>query len=517
MQPDSRSKQVGLAGVLPQGSVYLTLDHWAYGYIDVLIARGTLKNLSPLIQPYRRIDVARALREAEAERELTLAEEEWLELLEREFQQELILLAEGSNDFRFSAELIGGMKALTHTHRDPLRPEGDESLFVTGEIAFYGEAPALAAALWGRWDNHYLNDPQFPNQRAIEFRACDPVFDVCAYRIEEAYAELQLPYARLFFGRMYRNWGLPGNDGLQLSSYSYSYDHIGYRFGSERISMTGLFTPFNDFPGDTARYFSAHRFDWMIRDNLMVTLGESVVYGGENRRIDFSLTNPFGIWEISGSSGNNERNSLGFFELWWRPFSALVTYGALLIDNTSVGDEDVGKTSGLNQYAVAGGVQLPGLTPSVGLRLDFNVVSALAYRSRVAFYEYYTFDNLGLSRDVTDAIILDLEADWFARRGLVLKPGLEIMWRGEDDLRDPFPEDAFTGRDPLLVGLVETTVRPVIGGRWTYPRSDMPWKGLTLDLRWDLGLNFVKNKDNQPADWDAEAVGSIVLDIRQAF
>ncbi|MGH7545425.1 MAG: hypothetical protein ACREKI_04505, partial [Gemmatimonadota bacterium] len=43
-------------------SPYLSLGHWAYDYLDVLVARGRLDGLSPLVQPYRRVDVAAALR-----------------------------------------------------------------------------------------------------------------------------------------------------------------------------------------------------------------------------------------------------------------------------------------------------------------------------------------------------------------------------------------------------------------------------------------------------------------------
>ncbi|MHC4138212.1 MAG: hypothetical protein ACYS0K_25030, partial [Planctomycetota bacterium] len=53
------------------GSVYLRMGHWIYDYVDVLVARGALGDLSPLVQPYRRIDVAAAVLEAEANAQLT--------------------------------------------------------------------------------------------------------------------------------------------------------------------------------------------------------------------------------------------------------------------------------------------------------------------------------------------------------------------------------------------------------------------------------------------------------------
>ena len=245
-------------------------------------------------------------------------------------------------------------------------------------------------------------------------------------------------------------------------------------------------------------------------------MGESVIWGGENRRVEFSFVNPFGVWEISGLETERQRNALGSAELWWRPFSNLVTYGGFLVDNTSVGDEEQGRRSGFNQYAAALSVQIPALSPTVALRADLTVASALAYRTRVGRFEYYMYRNIGLAQDKTDDILLTLAADWFARRGLVLKPGLEFMWRGEDDLRQPWPEGAFGDRDRLLVGTVETTIRPVIDGRWVIPVGTLPWE-LWLDTVWDLGVNFVKNKNNQEANWDAEVVGSLLVSLRRLF
>ncbi len=490
-------------------SPYLSLGHWAYDYIDLLVARGLVRGLPPLVQPYRRIDVANAVLAAEAEGQLSREEMEWVAAIKRELADEVELLKDGRpQEVSFHAEAGVGVKALSHTHRDPLRPEGDENLFPTLKLYLYGAAPLVAGVVGGRWDNHLLNDPQFPGGQTIEFRACDPFVDQCAYRPEEAYIELQLPYARLFFGRTYRNWGLPGMQGLLISDYAYSYDHIGYRFGSDRISLSGLYAPFSDFAGDTARHFASHRFDWLVTDNLLISGSESVVFGGENRRIEFNLINPVTVWEISGGGEGRERNAFGLLELWWRIYDDLVTYGAFLVDNTSVGDEEEGKESGFNQYAAAFSLQLPTVGSNLSLRGDFTVVSSLAYRSRIDFFEFYTLDNIGLASDRTDAVVVSLQADWFPRPRLALKPRLDLMWKGEDDITDPWPADAFTGHDPLLVGTIEKTIRPSIGGRW-----HNSW----AELRWDLGANLVKNEGNVARDWGLKGVGRIELELRRMF
>ena len=504
---------VGSTGVAERaaslGSTYLPLGHWVYDYVNVLVARGRLSELGRLVQPYRRIDIAAAVVEAERDHELTGPELEWVAAIREELADEVELLrGRRPADVQFGGEFGLGAKALTHTHRDLLRPAGDGEVFGTLRLDLRGEAPGVAGALRMRWDNHYLNDPQFPDGDAIEYRQCDPIVDQCAYRVEEGYVEVQLPYVRLFFGRMYRNWGLPGLDGLLVAPYAYSYDHIGYRFGSDRIALTGLYAPLNDFEGDTARHFASHRFDWRISESFQLAFSESVVYGGENRRIDFNLTNPVGVWEISGSSGGRERNALGLAEVWFRIFDDLVTYAAFMVDNTSVGDEEQGKEEGFNQYAAAFSLQLPTLRPNVALRGDVTVVSSLAYRSRVDFWEYYALDEIGLAHDKTDAIVASLQADWFLRPGLLLRPRLDLMWKGEDDITDPWPEDAFTTHDKLLVGTIEKTIRPSVGGRFHHRHGE---------LVWDAGLNIIKNDGNVERDWRVVGVARVQAEVWVRF
>ncbi len=496
-------------------SPYLTLGHWGYEVVNLLAARGRLEGLPPLNRPYRRVDVARALLGAEARGNLLPKERRLVELLIQELGYEVGLVKDGADqDLRFGGEFEAGLKGVTHEHRDLLRPQGDRALWPILELRLLGDAPNVAGAFRIRWDGIYLNDPQFPGGRAIPARECDPLVSRCAYRVEEGYVEAQLPYARLFFGRLYRNWGMAGTEGFLISDYSYSYDHVGYRFGSSRLALSGLFTLLNDFSGDTARYFSAHRLDWQVRDNLVLGFSEAVVYAGVGRKIDLNLTNPVGIYEIS-PSGDAETNTMGALEVWWRPRPRLVTYGALLIDNTRVGEPN--EAEGLTQWGLHLAAQLPQVTPRLAARADFAIVNSLAYRSRVDRSFFYTFQGLSLGRDKSDAVIGSVQLDWLGasgRRGagawlapglLVLKPRLQVMWRGEDDVRKPWPENAFTGHDLLLVGKVETTVRPSLAGRWVSRHGE---------LQWDLGMNWIKNLGHQESGWQGKFVGRVQLSVR---
>jgi hypothetical protein len=110
-----------------------------------------------------------------------------------------------------------------------------------------------------------------------------------------------------------------------------------------------------------------------------------------------------------------------------------------------------------------------------------------------------------------------LQGDWYPRAGLVVSPKLDLMWKGEPDLRNEFPDDAFRRPDNLLLGVIEKTIRPAVAGRWFTPRGALPWRSVVLEIAWDLGLNIVKNDDHVVGDWDAEAAGRIQADLRVQF
>ncbi len=488
-------------------SSYLPLTHWAYPYLELMVTRGRLPQLSRATRPYRRADIIKALGKARSDGRLSPTELEWASEIESELGYNYSLSQRNApQQFRFGGELSGGVKAVTQRHRDPLRPEGDGAVWPVFEVDLRASAPAVASAFQFRWDRHYINDPQFPPLgRVGEFRACDPLIDECSYRIEEAYVELQFPFVSVFFGRMDRDQGVSTQGGFLVGNYNYSYDHLGYRLGTSKLSLTGLFTPLNDFPEDTARYVSSHRLDWQIRDNLLLSLGESTIWGGPDSKMDFALINPLNIWEIGGR-GVNPRNTMGLVEMWWRPFPFIAGYGSLLVDNTRVNDP--GLKQGLTQYGAAFGVQLPTLASNFSLDTDLSILSSLVYRSRIGFQEYYTINSIGIGRDNTDTVTLTAKGTWLLGRKVVLEPGMVFQRKGEGDITQVWPDSAFSSYPNLLVGIVQSTVRPSLDGRLHHPLGDIVW---------NAGVNVVKNKGNSVSDWSAEFVGSAIFRIRWGF
>ena len=482
--PNAARSQMCYSGGPADGSVasaYLPLGHPTYRYLDQLIAVGRLSGLDPMAQPYRRIEVARAVEEALREPERSELESEWLSLVAREFDREVAAPRDTAAS-RVAAQAQVGSWAVTHEHRDLLRPSGGESLFPFAEIGLAAEFPYVAAAIRLRYDQWFLNDPQFPGGEVVEHHGGPADFEY-AIRNEEGYLEVQLPHVRFLAGRLYRNWGPLGSDGLLISDYPYSYDQVGYWLGVDCLNVQGFIAQLDEFPNGVKRWLSAHRLYWRPRANLALAVMEGVVYGGVDRGLDFRLANPISVWLVAGygkdfEEGSNSNNNLTELSAWWRPFGGTVTHLSLLIDDFPGGGTPL-------MLAGSVGLRFPRIAPRLGLDLEYTQVDALTYRSALP-EQVYSMRNLGLGRDISDDDLLTARLDWAPYASLLLSPVVQLLRRGEGDLRDPWPEDVTEGGPILFIGEVETTLRLAARGEWLPSR--------TVSVEWDVGPNFV---------WDA--------------
>ncbi|MEN8145876.1 MAG: hypothetical protein ABFS14_13130 [Gemmatimonadota bacterium] len=482
-------------------STYLPLGHWAYDVLGSWVASGRITTLSPFTTPYRRMDVALALEGLEPV-ELSGAEAQWLERLRSELSAEMRALATGeAPEPTASVQIRAGGTFFTQTHRDVLRPELD------GE---FGEASVLDEIL-GDADGQfgpvvfgvsphrrglYTEDPQFPGGRVVPRRAA-PVLNELKLRAEEAYLELQSRYARVAFGRQYKNWGLPGQHGFLRSDYAYSQDEISYRFGSDRVFLAGSVASYSDFGADTTHYVSTHRLEIRPSPDFLFALSEAAVHGGPSQGLNFSLINPVGIWQIAVEDGPGGLafNKVGQIDLWWRAKPGVAVYGSLLADATN-------ESGSCCQLGGSLGLQLGRLAPGLSLRLSGSAIQSLAYRTLLP-WEEYSVNRIGLGWDKTDLYLFSAQADWLAGPELILRPRIEVQIRGEGDFRLLRPEGDLSDFDPILLGEPENTVRVALGGRW---RSAARFG---LDLEWDIGVNSISDFRNAVGDDRTEIVGSV--------
>lgn len=480
-----------------QASPYLHLDHPAYAEIDLLLERGVLLGLSPIVRPYLRADIARAVAAADTLR-ASGPERRWIGHLRRLLSREL---AEPDTVAGIWAiEAATDVTGRTHAHRDVLRPQGRRVLDWAAELDMRLALPGVVAHSRLRHDNYYVEDPQVPavaGNRFIE-------------RAEDAYVEVQGRYARLFIGRLNRNWAPSRVQGTLLSDYAYSFDQVALRVGSEKISVTTVAARLDDFPGEIRRFLALHRLDFQPSPNLALYAAEAVLYAGVGRSFELEFLNPVSFWFTenenlgtyrAGSRTNNVLLASGF---WWRAGTGLVVYGDFTLDDVTIPRGSRPTSGEPPSYAFYVGVVLPYLGSRLVGRLSYAQVSNLSYRS-VNAYEPYSFRGIGLARDFSDYDRLTMEVDWLAADRLRIAPRVELLRRGEGDFRQPWPT-SFDGVETVLSGTVERTVRLALGGRYVGPA------GLVID--WDVGQNFVTNETHQSGVSGSQFVARLVVQAR---
>lgn len=104
-------------------------------------------------------------------------------------------------------------------------------------------------------------------------------------------------FANIRLGRIKEGWGSFGNNSLLLSTLGASYDgfrvHLRLKNFEYRVFSGYLETVLDaEKQVDVHRYLAGHLFTYRFK-NLSLMVGETVVYSGENRPLDFSYLIPF--------------------------------------------------------------------------------------------------------------------------------------------------------------------------------------------------------------------------------
>lgn len=512
---DAAPARVGPAGASP----YLSLDHWAYPALELWIARGDITSLSPMTRPYRIADVVKAVASLRPNR-LSGAEAGVRDRLLAELAPDVRSGRDRSAERRgrrgrrsapdpggpvpvsIDLELMAGGRYVSQTHPDPLQAIldgrfGDGRVLEQAELRMTGSSPFVAGGVRMRRDGIYRHDPRFPDGQVTPPREI-PLFDDLSLRAEEAYLELQVPYFRLSFGRLDRNWGPASIDGFLRSANPYSEDEIGYRLGTDRVFLIGSIAAPEDFAGDTTRYLSMHRLEVRPSDRLAIAVSEAALHGGPDGRFRFSLVNPISVWQIALSESEAPYNKLGQVDVWWRAADGVALNGSLLADATN-------REGSCCQLGGSVGLELTRLAPGLRVGAQYTAIQSLAYRT-IRPWEEYSLDGVGLGWDKADFWLATLEADWFATPTLQLGPRLDVQRKGEGDFRRLRPPaEELPDQPRLLSGVVETTVRPALTGRW---RREGP---IDVAAEWDFGISRIDNYAHSAGDDRTVFTGSLAV------
>lgn len=493
----------------PTGSRYLSLDNPAYEAVTQLRERGYLDGLDPLVQPYRRLDIARGLldlHEDDLPRHLAFSVRFLREELEREIRK-----LSGEDVEKLGVRVGLGGRASSSRRLEPLLP-------LRGEDSFYGW-PDYSVGGWGE-AGRFAVDVRLHHDLWLESGADgdpdgrDPGGIVAFHRTDNAYLAAEYSLGTLFVGRMRRNWAPLGTTGLMVSSNPSTYPQLGMDLSIGPLRVDFMVGELDALSGlrDTywKRWIVANHISYSRKD-LVLSVGEARVFSTTRGGLSLSNLNPVELYffdqeplDEEGQPYDFSQNAVLNAQFWARHGSA-VFFGEALLDDIDVTPEE-GQDREPMSYALSLGARFHSLLPGGDLELQYRRVAAFTYRTLPM--DGWTYLDRGLGDPFSDFDRITIKSSFFPGiPGLRLSPGFHYQRKGEGDYRLPTPEsdEEYRAEPHIFLGTMEKTARVMLQGHYQPNRN--------FFLEWDAGANFVTDVDHQPGESLTEFAGLLRLGV----
>ncbi len=478
-------------------SPYVPLEHWTMPFVEQLIAAGVLPDPAPLTRPLRRADLAHALEEVD-----TLTQGPAVRAMLRRLRRAFAVEETGP---RYHVEGSVGLAAATYMKRDPLaaidstgpRQAGPRHGTESGGLDLEFLLGPVAAVTHPYFDTRLKYDPDWygKKDRAI------------AGRMAESYVTAQWRLGELFFGRLDRNWGPSGIQGLLLSDDPYGLDHLGIAIGTRNFQLQAISTELDDRTDSTGalvhRYMEQHRL-W-IRPSARWTFAiwEGSVLSGPGRQFQPWYLNIMNLGILESVNGAGKVNSFEGVDIERR--GAVTLFGQFMLDDIQV-DRRTAADLKPSSFGLTAGAKGALGSQAVAWTLFYTQVSNLTYRNEdnlaVPLYHF-----LGTGRNFDDYDQATLKLGFLLEPGLLVQPEVTLLRQGEGDPRLPHPPiSAYASTAMIFQGAVEHTLRIALSG--TYALTDK------VGVAFDAGLHHITNFQHLPGDARTQFVGSVAVRYR---
>ncbi len=371
-----------------QHNFSIPIDSWTYNAIEELQTEGYLLDLSPGFKPYRRMEVAEAIRNLEKKDKIAAMPQadRWLvRKLQNEFSYELRLLkAKSLNpDTSFTGARFG--------EEDFLKlAKGDYGTFkYAGKTEF---RPTIRTEFGFDIGNHlslYTDATIDQSLKDDSLYTGSTKFGLDALA-QQAYIEYSNRYFDLEFGRDYLSWGY-GNDGrVMVSTTPGPLDMLSLFIKTRVVKFNWFVAQLNQMPEFTPdtnnyvpfgpaptygnpdplanRYLTGSRFEFNIDNKVFLGAYQAALFGGPYASISLVNINPMRLnYEASANDllSGSTNNFLGLdFSVFWP--RGLNWYGNLMIDDWQVDHKTKGDLKP-DLYAIQVGLRATNFLQSLGI------------------------------------------------------------------------------------------------------------------------------------------------------
>jgi hypothetical protein len=486
------AQYAALLSILPgllagQASPYLPLDDPRLPAFELLVARGELRDPSPLVRPFRVSDALASLQQADTAGAPS-----------RRLIQELrAAWVQDTAETVWSFEARVGADAYTDGRRDPLRPSGPGGAASYGELRGEGRFGPFLVVSRPAVEPRLNDDPDWRGRRGL----------TVVGRMAESYVGGQWRYGRIFLGAIDRQWGPAGIQGIPISANALPRNEFAFEIGTDRIRLSAHAAQLTDRinSADSTgpaihRYWFIHRLALRPSERLSIALWETSVISGAGRNFDARWRDPAAVLLLSNiyGLGHGEGNvAVGADVTWWAR-RRLRLEGQVLLDDVNYpesGTDD--RTPSRFAFTVAGSGPAGG---TGSWKLLYSLASSLAFQTYNSD-EVYADAGVGLGRASPSRDQLSLFYSRPISSGWVVAPELTVRRQGARSLTDTWPDSSIASGYPVVfVGPTERTLRAALG----VSGAQGPFRATA-----DLGLHYVTNADHQEGEDELRPVGRI--------
>lgn len=483
-----------------QASAYVPLDDISYTYVDALMARGLLHELSALERPYTGRAISDAIDSART-REPGARITSFLDALYAAIQKYSVrpgntdtsaaqtFGARATTELYVTAQTSGRRELMLPTDKRDLRPGAAIRLVMGGG--------PVVGAIRTIIDTRLNTDPEFAGRKDRRITG----------RTEDGYISGQWKYGELSLGRIGRSWGPATMPGLMLGNYAYTYDHVYASIGTDRIHWSTVVTRLNDSIAAPApnveRYFSIHRLSLHLGDWELAG-SESYVYAGAGRGFEPALVNPFNVYALSWRNENQEGNLGLGGEISLRTSKAGNFAAQMFLDDFQVDRSCNPACKQPSSYGLtftAEGLPVGGDQRAFA---SYTRVSNLAYNNKNPA-EHYEISGISLGRGFNDYDELRVGLDLALVPRTPLRVYAAHRRQGAGSYNDPFPLPADYATTPgIFSGVVMGVTRVALSGA-------SKWRD--FEIAGDVGVNHNTNNGHVSGQTTTDVVGRVRVAI----
>jgi len=471
-----------------QVSGYLPIDDPRLPYIENLINAGVIRDPSPFIRPFRRLDLMRALDAADTN-------DPAVAKVRTELRKAFL---EPVAEATWGAEVRGGVQAFTQARIDPLHPEGIGATRPYLEADLQATAGPVVLVSRPAIEPRLVLDPDWTGRKDLTVTG----------RMVEAYISSQWKPARIFYGQMAQHWGPQGLTSLTLGNYSYPRMSFGVDFYFGPFHLGSESAELQDETDSLGliihRYFFANRLDLRASSRVQLALFASTVLSGNDRNFDARYRNPVSLLLLANEYGQGDNGNIVVgTDFSWRAARWLTLQGEGVLDDFQYKSNDSGYTYP-NRFAFTLAAFGP-ISHWMTWHATYSLVSSLAFRT-TNMYDNFVDAGIGIGRNYGGNDQLTLTAGVPLPGLILLTPELTYLRQGEGSLASPAPPvgPISTATPSVFVGVIESTARAAVtvSGAWRWAR-----------FAGSAGYQHVSNQDHVTGQSASQFVGRLFVTV----